>query len=79
MKYVDLVTAHPEDILSQTIVDSVVGQLEKKLSSIACPYHNQYPQIVLAGTVTDLKIEILGCCQPFVDSAWQIIATSNTK
>ncbi len=72
---VDLIKVNPQDKLSQTVVDSVLAQLEVKLSYISCPQHKQYPQVVLAGPVTDIKIEILGCCQPFVDRVWQIVAT----
>jgi hypothetical protein len=30
--------------------------------------------IVLAGSVTDLKIDVRGCCQAFVDEVWLILA-----
>jgi hypothetical protein len=74
IKYVDLVTTYPEDILTKTVVDCVLAQLELKLHYVACPIHHESPQILLVGPVTDLKIEVRGCCQAFVDQVWRILA-----
>jgi hypothetical protein len=74
IKYVDLITTHPEDALSKTVVDSVLAQIELKLHYVSCPIHQEAPKIVLAGTITDLKIDVRGCCQAFVDQVWLILA-----
>jgi hypothetical protein len=74
IKYVDLVTTYAEDPLSKTVIDSVLAQIELRLHSVACPIHNESPQILLVGPITDLKIEVLGCCQAFVDEVWLILA-----
>jgi hypothetical protein len=74
IKYVDLVTTHAEDTLSKTVLDSVLAQIELKLHYVSCPIHKESPQILLVGPVTDLKIEVRGCCQAFVDQVWLILA-----
>jgi hypothetical protein len=74
IKYVDLITTYPEDILSKTVVDSVLAQIELKLYYVSCPIHQEAPHVVLAGSVTDLKIDVRGCCQAFVDEVWLILA-----
>jgi hypothetical protein len=58
IKYVDLVTTYSEDILTKTVVDSVLAQLELRLNYVACPNQHESPQILLVGPVTDLKIEV---------------------
>jgi hypothetical protein len=74
VKYVDLVTTHAEGTLSKTVLDSVLAQIDLKLHYVACPIHQEAPKIVLAGTITDLKIDVRGCCQAFVDQVWLILA-----
>jgi hypothetical protein len=58
IKYVDLVTTYSEEILTKTVVDSVLAQLELRLNYVACPNQHESPQILLVGPVTDLKIEV---------------------
>jgi hypothetical protein len=74
IKYIDLVTTYPDNTLSKTVVDSVLAQLELRLHYVFCPIHQEAPQIILAGSVTDLKIDVRGCCQAFVDQVWLILA-----
>jgi hypothetical protein len=74
IKYIDLVTTYPEDTLSTIVIDSVLAQLELRLHYVFCPIHQEAPRILLAGSVTDLKIDVRGCCETFVDQVWLILA-----
>ncbi len=58
------------DALEKAILQSVVENITKKLSTVRCAEHGRQPQVKVKGHSTDkLSFEVKGCCQTLIDNS----------
>ena len=59
--------------LEKDAIESLRKQISEKLKNVQCPDHHQRPEVIISGTVGNLKYEIKGCCQKLKDEATQAL------
>ena len=56
--------------LEKLALRQITEKIIKTLSSVCCPEHGKYPNVIVKGkTIDDLSFEIQGCCQNLIDFA----------
>lgn len=61
----------PEDFatsLEKALIKNIEEDIRKKLSSVKCPVHGEYPEVICRGhDLRNLSFEVKGCCQKLIE------------